>query len=156
MCRSGTVTASIKQVHEGVNTVEGISDIRIIGIDERRPPKIRKEPYIDIVFKLSHQAPADWCNVFNALLAKHPSAPKIKEKEGVYIEAWVKKADEIVALLSQLKVKVEECSDQYIKRIELSARNAGDANSALAAEAGEQGHLNRIIAALDFDEIKTK
>ena len=31
--------------------MEGISDIKIIGIDEKRPPKIRKEPYIDLVFK---------------------------------------------------------------------------------------------------------
>lgn len=131
--------------------MEGISDIRIIGIDERRPPKIRKEPYIDIAFKLSHQAPADWCNAFNTLLAKHPSAPKIKEKEGVYIEAWVKKPDDIVALLTQLKAKVEECSRLYIERIELSARNASDANAAME-ESGEQGRLNRIVAALEFEQ----
>ena len=38
--------------------MEGISDLKIIGTDERRPPIIRKEPYIDVFFKLSHQAPA--------------------------------------------------------------------------------------------------
>lgn len=134
--------------------MEGISDIRIIGIDERRPPKIRKEPYIDIVFKLSHQAPANWCSAFNILMAKHPAAPKIKESEGLYIEAYVRTADEIAPFLAQLKTKVAECSRQYIERIELAARNAGDVNAALAQEAGEQGRLNRIIAALDFDEIK--
>jgi hypothetical protein len=134
--------------------VEGISDIRIIGLDERRPPKIRKAPYIDIVFKLSHQAPADWCSAFNALLAKHPSVPKIKEDEGLYIEAWVRTPDEIIPFLELLKAKVAECNRQYIERIELSIRNEGDANAALAQEAGEQGRLNRIIAALDFDEIK--
>ena len=136
--------------------MEGISDIRIIGIDEMRPPKIRKEPYIDIFFKLSHQAPTDWCSDFNALMAKHPSSPKINGKEGLYIEAWVKSPDEIVSFLEQLKVKVAECSCAYIKRIELSIRNAGDANASLAQEAGEQGRLNRIIAALDFDDMKTQ
>lgn len=135
--------------------MEGISDIRIIGIDEKRPPKIRKEPYIDIVFKLSHQAPADWCSAFNTLVAKHPAAPKIKEGEGLYIEAYVRTPDEIIPFLALLKTKVAECSHHYIERIELTARNAGDVNSALALEAGEQGRLNRIIAALDFTEIKT-
>ncbi len=132
--------------------MEGISDIKIIGIDEKRPPIIRKEPYIDIVFKLSHQAPTDWCNVFNTLLSKHPSKPKIKDKEGIYIEAWVKNPDEIVALLTLLKAKVAECTRVYIERIELITRTAGDANTALAQGTGEQGRLNRIIAALDFDE----
>jgi hypothetical protein len=136
--------------------VEGISDLRIAGIDEMRPPVIRKEPYIDIFFKLTHQAPADWCNAFNALLAKNPATPKIKEKEGLYIEAWVRTPDEIVALLALLKDKVSECNRQYIERIELSASKANNANTSLAQEEGEQGRLNRIIAALDFDEMVTQ
>ena len=134
--------------------MEGISDLRIAGIDEKRPPKIRKEPYIDIVFKLSHQAPADWCRDFNALLSKHPATPKIKENEGLYIEAWVRRVDEIAPILEQLKVKVSECSRQYIERVELSISNADGVNASLAQEAGEQGRLNRIIAALDFDDIQ--
>jgi len=141
------------QVCKGVNAVEGISDLKIVGIDEQRPPIIRKEPYIDIVFKLSHQAPADWCRDFNALLAKHPATPKIKEQEGLYIEAWVRKPDEIASILEQLKVTVLDCNRQYIERIELSVRNAGAANAFLSQEAGEQGRLNRIIAGLNFDEI---
>jgi len=134
--------------------VEGISDIRIIGIDEKRPPKIRKEPYIDVIFKLSHQAPVDWCQDFNALLSKYPSAPKIKEGEGLYIEAWVRTPDEIVALLDQLKKKVAECNRRYIERVEISIRNAGDASAAVGQEqGGEQGRLNRIVAALKFDDV---
>ena len=135
--------------------MEGISDIRIIGIDEKRPPIIRKEPYIDIIFKLSHKAPANWCNDFNALLSKHPATPRIKEKEGLYIEAWVRTPDAIVEFLALLKEKVAECNRQYIERIELAARNALDSNSSLSEETGEQGRLNAIIAGLDFDEIKT-
>lgn len=135
--------------------MEGISDIKIIGMDEKRPPKIRKEPYIDVIFKLSHQAPEDWCSDFNALLAKHPAAPKIKSKEGCYIEAWVRTPDEIIAFLEVLKTKVTECSRQYIERIELSAQNASDANDSLSEEAGEQGRLNKIIAELDFDDVET-
>lgn len=132
--------------------MEGISDLKIVGIDERRPPIIHKQPYIDIVFKLSHQAPADWCHDFNGLLAKHPAAPKIDEKEGLYIVAWVRTPDAIVEFLEQLKDAVVECSRQYIERIEQSARSAGDANALLAKETGEQGRLNRIIAGLEFDQ----
>ena len=135
--------------------MEGISDIKIIGIDEKRPPKIRKEPYIDLYFKLSHQAPVDWCKAFNALFSKHPSTPKIREKEGLYIEAWVRTPDEIAGLLQQLKDRIVDCSRQYIERVELSIRNADNANASLAqGDSGEQGRLNRIIASLDFDDIK--
>jgi hypothetical protein len=151
------IHACIVRLRKGANSVEGISDIKIIGIDEKRPPLIRKEPYIDIVFKLSHPAPVDWCKEFNALLSRHPNAPKIKEKDGLYIEAWVRTPDEIVILLKQLKETVAECSRQYIERVERSIRNAGDANALLAQqEAGEQGRLNRIIAALDFSDIEAK
>ena len=134
--------------------MEGISDLKIIGIDDKRPPIIRKEPYIDIFFKLSHQAPIDWCNDFNALLRKHPTAPRIKEKEGLYIEGWVKKPDDIAPFLTLLKDKVEDCNRQYIERINLSASNANAANAAITQESGEQGRLNKIIAMLDFDTPK--
>lgn len=134
--------------------MDGISDIKITGIDETRPPIIRKEPYIDIYFKLSHQVPVEWCKDFNALLSKHPTAPKIKEKEGVFIEAWVRSPDEIVALLDQLKQKVAECNRLYIERVEISLRNSNDANALLTQQGGgEQGRLNRIIAGLDFSDI---
>lgn len=135
--------------------MEGISDLKIIGIDERRPPIIRKEPYIDLYFKLTHKAPADWCNAFNSLLAKHTSTPKIKPEEGLFIEAWVRSPDAIAEILDLLKNTVTECNRQYIERIELAARSSGaDSNLLAQQETGEQGRLNAIIAALDFNEIK--
>lgn len=134
--------------------MEGISDITIIGFDEKRPPTIRKEPYIDLFFKLSHKAPEDWCNDFNALLSKHPTKPRIKEKEGLYIDAWVKSPDDIATFLEQLKAKVTDCSNEYIKRIELSILNAErDGASVGAEETGEQGRLNRIVAGLVFENV---
>jgi hypothetical protein len=131
--------------------VEGISDIRIVGLDEKRPPRIRPEPYIDVVFKLSHQAPTDWCRDFNNLLSKYPASPKIKDSEGLYIEAWVRKPDEIVTLLDTLKAKIKQCSDDYIERIEALARDKNSSNQAHLEESGEQGRLNRILAELDYD-----
>jgi hypothetical protein len=133
--------------------MEGISDIRIVGIDETRPPRIRKEPYIDIYFALSHQAPEEWCVEFNSLLTDELGKPNIQEKDGLYIEAWVRKPEEIVALLDMLKAKVAECTQQYIERIESAVRDASADDVSVASEdEGEQGQLNRIIAGLDFDE----
>ena len=136
--------------------MEGISDIKIIGIDEKRPPKIRKEPYIDIVFKLSHKAPADWCRDFNGLMSKHPSTPKIKEADGLYIETWVRTPDEINDVLEQLKENIATCTDEYIERIERSYRNTDAANAATSEEEGEQGRLNKIIASLNYDDAITQ
>lgn len=130
--------------------MEGISDIRIMGIDERRPPRIRKEPYIDLVFRLTHKAPTDWCKDFNDLLSKHEYAPKIGLDEGLYIETWVRNTDEISAHFQLLKDTVMQCTEQYIEKIRAHEQNRSDDNSLLQKETGAQGHLNRIIAGLDF------
>ncbi|MDH5764771.1 MAG: hypothetical protein OEZ38_02055 [Gammaproteobacteria bacterium] len=131
--------------------MEGISDIRIIGIDEKRPPVIRKEPYIDLFFQLTHKAPVEWCRDFNALMSKYPGAPKIKENDGMFIESWVKTPDEIIALFEKLKTTVTECTREYVERIEKATRESDSSNEALKDESGEQGRLNKIIASLNYD-----
>lgn len=130
----------------------------IIGIDETRPPKIRKEPYIDISFKLSHQAPIEWCKDLNALLNKQVATANttITEKEGTFIKTWVRTSDEIISLVEQIKLAIVECTHQYIERIQLAAQNSGDADTSKNLETGEQANLNRIIASLDFDEGEKK
>lgn len=133
--------------------MEGISDIRIIGIDEKRPPRIRKEPYIDLFFELSIKPPADWNRDFKEMLANHPAKPKIDDKDGRFINAWVRKPDEIASLLELLKKAVAKCSRDYIERIEASVRNASDADADMVREeTGEQGRLNKIVASLEFDK----
>src|SRR4030065_749438 len=87
----------------GPRAMEGISDIRIVGIDETRPPKIGKEPYIDLYFRLAHKAPIDWCQDFNELLSGHPYAPKIRREEGLYIETWVRTIEEIDSQFREIK-----------------------------------------------------
>ncbi len=129
--------------------MEGISDIRICGIDETRPPRIRKEPYIDLYFKLSHQAPKAWCEDFNRLNAKKGHSVKIDPSRGLFIEAWVRQPEEVPPLLEILKQAVSACNEQYITRIEDEARAAANAH-ATPGDEGEQGRLNRIIAALNY------
>ncbi|MBI3771362.1 MAG: hypothetical protein HY272_01455 [Gammaproteobacteria bacterium] len=131
--------------------MEGISDIKIVGLDERRQPRVRKEPYIDLYFKLSHKAPADWCQNFNDMLAKHGSSPKIKPAEGVFIETWVRSPDEIVSHLELLKKKVAECSLAYIEKIRQQQARGLEDGDALQNETGEQGRLNKIVAGLIFE-----
>ena len=132
--------------------MEGISNIKIIGMDDKRPPRIGKEPYIDLFFQLSHKAPLEWCIGFNELLVKHEYTPKIKTNEGLFIEAWVRRPDEIAGLFQIIKAKVTECTTQYIENIAVSQRDAVN-NSTLAQKEGdsEQGRLNKVIAELDFN-----
>lgn len=130
--------------------MEGISDIKISGIDEKRPPMIRKQPYIDLFFKLIHQAPKEWCEDLNQLLSKAEYSAKITPDTGLFIETWVRKPDEIEKALDVLKHAVNTCSLQYIEKIEARTNAASNAHVKPEDE-GEQGRLNNIIAALNFD-----
>jgi hypothetical protein len=132
--------------------MEGISDIRIAGIDEKRPPRIRKEPYIDLCFRLTHKAPVDWCQDFTDLQSKMNYASKINTDECLFIETWVRKPEEIAGHLQSLKKAVAECNARYIEKIRASERDRDGDNNKLRDEDGPQGQLNRIIAGLDFSE----
>jgi hypothetical protein len=131
--------------------MEGISDIKISGIDEMRPPRIRKEPYINLFFKLIHKAPKEWCEDFNRLVAKGSYPAKIDPSTGLFIETWVRKPEEIETALDEFKEAVSTCNQEYIARIQAEARAAADVGDE-SEEGGEQGRLNRIIAGLNFDD----
>ena len=132
--------------------MEGISDIKIIGVDEKRPPRIQKEPYIDLCFRLSHKAPVDWCHDFSDHQSKVAYPASIDTNECLYIETWVRSQDEIVPHLQSLKKAVADCNARYIAKIEASARDRDGELDALTKETGLQGQLNRIIADLDFSD----
>jgi hypothetical protein len=132
--------------------MEGISDIKITGIDERRPPRISKKPYIDLCFRLTHKAPIDWCQDFTDDQSKQAFPAKIDAKEGLFVETWVRTPDEIVERLQTLKQAVAQCNARYIERVQASERNRDSGNKDLATEGGPQGQLNRIISALDFSD----
>jgi hypothetical protein len=132
--------------------LEGISDIKIVGIDEKRPPMIRKEPYIDLFFRLSHQAPKKWCEDFNKLTKDLVPPVKINENEGIFIDAYVRDMSHITAHLEKIKKKITLCNEQYIEFIRQKELAEATKNTSLFAEAGEQGKLNTIVAALKFDD----
>ena len=133
--------------------VEGISDIKITGLDPLRPPKLQKIPCIDLVFTLSHKAPKGWCEFFNNIMGKQTYSVRIDPEAGLFVETWVRKPGEIEKLLDTLKQGVIRCSDTYIADLEAKARQraiqanptGGDGPSA------EQLALDAIVLALDFD-----
>jgi hypothetical protein len=128
-----------------------INDIKIISIDETRPPQIRKEAYIDVYFKLSMQAPEDWCDEFNALGRKINPAVKIDIKKGIIIEAWVKNMNDLPAHLEKIKLKVKECNEQYIEKARLKALAMAASVASKLGQGSEQSALNEIVAGLKFD-----
>ncbi len=127
-----------------------IEDYRIIGFDEDRPPRVRKEAYIDLYFKLSDKAPEDWCEEFNALGRKINPAPKIDKSKGECIESYVNDMDLIATHVTSLKQVVADCNSQYQEKIR--AREAALAASNLALKSGDsqQQRLNLIVEGLDF------
>ena len=132
--------------------MQDISDIRIVGIDEKRPPKVRKEPYIDLFFKLSHKVPGAWCEDFNRLTGKLEPAVRLDKSEGLFIETYVRDMKQIQAQLDKIKENVTACNEQYIENIRKSTLAAAGENASLAGDGGPQGELNAIVAALKFDD----
>ena len=132
--------------------MEGISDIKIVALDSKRPPAIRAAPYIDLFFELSHEVPRDWSVEFNALMSKHKPPAKIQTDKGQFIETWVRTPDDVVKQFELLKAKVAECNDIFTAIIMARLGRKNDANSSLENQPGEQGRLNRIVAGLKFED----
>lgn len=139
-------------VNRRCKILTNIADIRIIGIDEQRPPRVRKEAYIDLFFRLSTKAPEDWCEDFNALGRRITPSPKINKAQGECIETYVKDMALIPAHLAEVKQVVSECNRQYQQKLDDKARALAASNANLQGQDGEQYKLNQIVAALDFDD----
>ena len=132
--------------------MNSFEEIRISGLDESRPPKIRKEAYIDLYFKLSRQAPEEWCEDFNAVGRRINPAAKIDTKSCLTIDTYVNDMDRIPLQLAELKEAVGECNTQYIAKLRERELKMAAENAALQGEGGDQQRLNLIIEALEFDD----
>ena len=133
--------------------MENILSLKIVGLDTKRPPRIRKEPYIDIFFELSDKAPKEWCDDFNKVGKQIDPPAKINTKEGLFIEAWVRNMDDIQKHLNIIKTKVTACNNLYIENIKLKELAEIEKNAALLRETGsqtEQSKLNKILVSLDY------
>lgn len=131
---------------------ENIHAIKITGIDGKRPPLILEAPYIDLFFKLSHEVPADWADLFNKIQRRSTHPIKINNKECLFIETYVRKSDEIAPLLEMLKESVKACNEAYIEGIKSRAEAKEAAYLASKPVANpEQEALDEIVENLKFD-----
>lgn len=131
--------------------MSGISEIKIIGIDEDRPPVVRKENYIDLFFKLSSKAPADWCDHFNTLGHRIKPPAKISGDKGLIVETYVHDMTLIQQQLDKIKTKITECTQAYLEkqkqeRLALLAKQAQATGTS-----AKQNQLNEIISALNYE-----
>ena len=132
--------------------MDNVRDIKIIGFDEKRPPLILKAPYINLFFKLSEEAPKDWCEDFNSLVKRLTYPTTIDTKECLFIETYVRKSKEIPPLLDKLKEIIVNCSETYMENIEAKKREKEAAYLASKPEANaEQDALDELIKNLNFD-----
>jgi len=131
--------------------MDNISDIRMIGFDVNRPPKIQNYPCIFLFFELNHETPPEWCEDFNRLVAKYKYTTKIDPKEGLFIESWVRNSDEINDLFGPLKRVIEQCNVEYIAKVNERAGIKVDTGPVIIVSPAQK-ELNEVAAALDFEE----
>lgn len=138
-------------VAPGENDMTTTSDIRIIGLDPARAPRIRKESYIDLYFELSEKASKEWCEDFNVIGRRINPSPKIDSAKGQFIETYVNNMDQIAPHLNVVKKAVSECNTQYQQKLQQRALDLLASKANLQGQGGEQNRLNLIISTLDFD-----
>ena len=126
-------------------------DIKIIGIDKDRPPRIRKEAYIDLFFRLSAKGSIEWCEDFNALGRKINPSPKVDKNTGECIQTYVSNMALIAPHLADVKEVLRNCNQQHQQKIEEKARVLAASNATLQGQDGEQHKLNQVIEGLNFD-----
>jgi hypothetical protein len=90
-----------------------VTNIKIIGFDEERPPMIQTRPCVDLVFQLDQEAPPEWCKCFSEVTGKTRYPISINPEEGIFIETWVKKPEEIEGSLASVKKFVAATNVNY-------------------------------------------
>jgi hypothetical protein len=128
-----------------------IKEIRIIGIDEERPPMVRKEAYIDIYFKLSTKAPPDWCEEYNKLGNRLTPRAKIDPVVGLFIETYVHDVNQIQNHLDKIKAQIKACTTDCLEKERQRLLALAEKNAAQFGASSKQKELNAIIAGLNYD-----
>lgn len=125
--------------------------IKIIGLDANRPPRVRKEAYIDLFYQLSEEAPEEWCEDFNGFGRHVAPLAKIDRGTRCFISTYVNDMDMIPEHLESLKQAVTDCNSRYMERIRQREIELAREAANLGALGGQQFKLNQIIARLEFD-----
>jgi len=125
-------------------------EIRIVGFDVNRPPRVRKEAYIDLFYRLSEDAPEEWCEDF-ASFGRHVSPIARVEKGGRgVISTYVNDMEIIPEHLEQLRQAVSDCNRQYLEKITQREIDQAKADALPDEQGSHQSRLNEIVAGIDF------
>ena len=127
------------------------NEIKIIGIDANRPPRVRKEAYIDLFYQLSEDAPEEWREDFAGFGRQVNPLAKIDKIKPGYIRTYVNDMDAIPRHFEQLKQAVVDCNTQYLEKLRQRELALARENDAAREQGGQQFRLDEIIASLDFD-----
>lgn len=126
------------------------TEIKIVGFDVNRPPRVRKEAYIDLFYQLSEDAPEEWCEDFTSF-GRHvnPIARVEKGGRGV-ISTYVNDMETIPEHYEQLKQAVSDCNRQYLEKITQREIDEAKAAATPDEQGSQQTRLNEIVAGIDF------
>ena len=69
------------------------NEIKITSIDANRPPRVRKEAYIDLFYQLSEDAPEEWCEDFSGFGRHVNPLAKIEKGTRCFIGTYVNDMD---------------------------------------------------------------
>ena len=130
------------------------NEIKIIGIDANRPPRIRKEAYIDLFYELSEDASEEWCEDFEGFGRQVNPPAKVDKTRRCFINTYVNDMNVIPAHFEQIKQAVVECNAQYLEKLRQREQALARDNASLSEQGGQQFELNQIIESLDFDSAK--
>ena len=130
------------------------NEIKIIGIDANRPPRVRKEAYIDLFYQLSEDAPEEWCEDFEGFGRQVNPLAKVDRTKRCFINTYVNDMNVIPAHFEQLKQAVVDCNAQFLEKLRQKELALAKDNANLSEQGGRQFELNEIIASLDFDSLK--
>lgn len=126
------------------------NEIKISGFDPDRPPRVRKESYIDLFYQLSEEAPEEWCDDFETFGRHLNPRAKVDRATRGFINSYVNDMSVIPKNLEQLKLAVFECNTQYIEKLKQRAQDMARESQNLKDQGGLQFKLNEIIESLDF------
>lgn len=130
--------------------MDEFQDVKIIGLDKNRYPYLRKEPYIDLFFKLSQEPPKDWCDRFNSLTQNLNPIVKMDKKKNLFIETYVRDMNHIHEHLEKLKKIITNCNEQHKEKCLQQALDEKQNKQSEQNGGGEQVKLDAIIEKLNF------
>lgn len=127
-----------------------VTNIKIIGFDEERPPTMQARPCIDLIFQLDQEAPAEWCKVFGNVSGGQRYNIKIDPEVGLFLETWVKAPGDISGSVDTMKSLVAESNVAYDALLN-SRKDVVVTTTGEVVITPEQQALNSLVAGISFD-----